>query len=190
MSGEREVPGAPAAEESPTTFLLLELSLYDGRLRGEEADGALGARAEEAAPGGVRGRGGRVGGVGRGRGGAQLEDVEEAGGAQLGHQHLLLLGGGEGAGDEGEEGLVLALKDVPAVLEAGDGGVARGERGGVARLQREEHEVYPDARRARAHGEGGARVQAVRPAAPARELQPRLLLRPPLWKPYTLNLSY
>lgn len=92
----------------------------------------------------------------------------------------MFLDAGEGAGDEREEGLVLALEDVPAVLERGDGGVARGQRGVVPRLQRQEHEVDPHARRPRAHGEQRARVQAVQPAPPARELQPRLLLAAPL----------
>lgn len=102
------------------------------------------------------------------------------------HLHIRLgyLDAREGAGDQREEGLVLALEDVPAVLEAGHGGVARGQRGGVARLQRQEHEVDPDARRARARGEQRARVQAVRPAPPAAELQPRLLLRAPLCRPH------
>lgn len=89
---------------------------------------------------------------------------------------------GEGAGDEREEGLVLALEDVPAVLERGHGGVPRGQRGGVARLQRQEHEVDPHARQPRAQREGRARVQAVRAPPPAHELQPGLLLGATLWR--------
>jgi hypothetical protein len=83
-AGEREVARAPAAEEAPAALLLLELALDDGLAVGrEEAQRALGVRAQEAAPRGVR----------RARAFAprHLEHVEEARRAQLVRHHLLLL---------------------------------------------------------------------------------------------------
>lgn len=165
-AGEREVPGAPATEDPPAALLLLERALDDGRGAGrQEGQRALGPRAQEAAPGAA---------------GVPLEHVEEAGGPQLVHQQVLVLERREGARDQREEGLVLALEDVPAVLEAGQRGVARGQRRGVAGLQRQEHEVHPHAGRAGAHAERRRREQAVRAAPAARERQPRVLLRAPL----------
>lgn len=87
--GQGEVPRPPPPEEPPAALLLLELPLDDGRAVGrQEAERALGVRAQEAAPRGVRG----ARAAARQRG--QLEHVEEAGRAELVEDHLLLLGVG------------------------------------------------------------------------------------------------
>lgn len=75
----------------------------------------------------------------------------------------------EGSSDERQKGFILALEYVPAVFERGHGGVPGGQRGRMPGLQRQEHEVDPDARQARAHREHAARVQAVRAATTAHE---------------------
>lgn len=73
--------------------------------------------------------------------------------------------------DQGQECTILTLKDVPAVFQRRDGRVPRAECRGGACLKSQKHQMDPNARMTRFHGEKCAVVQTVLATSLAGEMQ-------------------
>lgn len=110
--------------------------------------------------------------------GVKVKDVKVAGRPQLLNQHLLVLGAGEAAGDQREEGPVVQLQRLPAVLQRVHRRLAGAQRRTGPRLQRQEHQVNPQAATFGAHHKvTRPAVQAVLALCLAVEVDLRHLLR-------------
>ena len=102
-----KVARPPTPEDEPLVLLFLQLAFHQRMVFLHEARGSFRMVAKEAVP--------------LLRWSVELEDIEETSSPQLVHQVVLVFCGRKGRHHEIQKRLVVALQDVPAILQAADG---------------------------------------------------------------------